>query len=152
VTIAEENAPVKQIPVGTRGTAALEVKPEHLASCAEHASLPPVLATPVMITVMGNAALAAIKPYLDAGEAAVGTRVDIRHLSPTAVGMHVIAEAKLIRIAERRLAFEVSAMDEAGQIGTGLHERVIVEVAQIARHIESKQRARAHLHKAAGGK
>jgi len=31
--------------------------------------LPPVLATPVMIMMMENAALNAIKPYLDAGEA-----------------------------------------------------------------------------------
>ena len=42
---------------------------------------PPVLATPVMIMVMENAALNAIKPYLDAGESALGTRVDVRHLA-----------------------------------------------------------------------
>src|SRR5437016_13811428 len=35
--------------------------------------LPQVLATPVMILFMENAALAAIRPYLDAGESAVSS-------------------------------------------------------------------------------
>ena len=46
-------------------------------------SLPRVLATPVMIMTMENAALNALKPYLEQGETAVGIRIDIRHLSPT---------------------------------------------------------------------
>jgi predicted thioesterase len=37
----------------------------------EPSSLPPVLATPVMIMVMENAALNAIKAYLEPGESAV---------------------------------------------------------------------------------
>jgi fluoroacetyl-CoA thioesterase len=37
-----------------------------------------VLATPVMILIMENAALNAMRPFLDAGESAVGTAVDVR--------------------------------------------------------------------------
>jgi predicted thioesterase len=36
-----------------------------------------VLATPVMILIMENAALNAMRPFLDAGESAVGTAVDV---------------------------------------------------------------------------
>ena len=51
--------------------------------------LPPVLATPVMIMVMENAALNAMKPYLGTNESALGTRVDVRHLAATPAGRHV---------------------------------------------------------------
>jgi hypothetical protein len=40
----------------------------------------------VMIMVMENAALNAIRAYLDPGESAVGTAVNVRHLAATPVG------------------------------------------------------------------
>ena len=55
---------MQSIPVGTTGSFSLIVTPEHLASSFKDVTLPPVLATPVMIMVMENAALNAIKPYL----------------------------------------------------------------------------------------
>jgi hypothetical protein len=62
------------------------VQPEHLADRFKDAILPPVFATPVMIMVMENAALNAIRAYLDPGESAVGTAVNVRHLAATRVG------------------------------------------------------------------
>src|ERR1700743_2406452 len=69
-----------QIPLGTKGTFTLRARPEHLADRFKDTMLPQVLATPVMIMAMENAALNAIKPFLDAGESAVGTEVDVRPL------------------------------------------------------------------------
>ena len=63
---------MRQIPLGAKGTAKLRVLPEHLANRFKDAILPQVLATPVMILVMENAALNAIRPYLDADESAEG--------------------------------------------------------------------------------
>ena len=77
---------MQSIPVGATGSFSLLVMPEHLASHFKDVTLPAVLATPVMIMVMENAALNAIKPYLDAGESALGTRVDVRHLAATPAG------------------------------------------------------------------
>ena len=65
---------MKDIPVGAKGQFVLVVRPEHLANQFKDSALPPVLATPVMIMVMENAALNAIKAYLEPGESAVGTR------------------------------------------------------------------------------
>jgi fluoroacetyl-CoA thioesterase len=48
---------VRQIPLGTKGTFTLHVQPEHLANRFKDAILPQVLATPVMILIMENAAL-----------------------------------------------------------------------------------------------
>src|ERR1700712_4781853 len=72
---------MRQIPLGAKGTATLRVLPEHLANRFKDAILPQVLATPVMVLIMENAALNAIRPYLDAGESAVGTAIDVRHLT-----------------------------------------------------------------------
>ena len=48
---------MRDIPLGTTGQASLIVRQEHLASQIKSALLPPVLATPIMILVMENAAL-----------------------------------------------------------------------------------------------
>src|SRR5205823_13152108 len=58
---------MKPIPVGAKGSFTLLVQPEHLANRFKDAMLPAVFATPVMIMVMENAALNAIKAYLDPG-------------------------------------------------------------------------------------
>jgi predicted thioesterase len=84
---------MRQIPLGARGTSALRVQPEHLANRFKDAMLPEVLATPVMILIMENAALNAIRPFLDAGESAVGSAVDVKHLAATPVGHEVRATA-----------------------------------------------------------
>src|SRR5437762_5199406 len=108
---------MKQIPVGAKGRFELVVRPEHLANQFKDTALPPVLATPVMIMVMENAALNAIKPYLDPGESAVGTRVDIRHLAPTPAGLTVTGEAEVTRVDGRRIEFAVRATDGKDEIG-----------------------------------
>jgi len=130
---------VKDIPLGTKGVFTLEVRPEHLASQFKDALLPPVLATPVMIMVMENAALNAIKPYLETGESALGTRVDIRHIAATPVGVRVVGEAEVTRVDGRRLEFTVRARDETEEIGNGAHERMIVDLGRLSKRLEAKR-------------
>src|ERR1700736_4876851 len=55
---------MRQIPVGAKGSFSLLVQPEHLADRFKDAILPPVFATPVMIMVMENAALNAIRTVI----------------------------------------------------------------------------------------
>ena len=69
---------MRQIPLGAKGSFNLLVQPEHLANRFKDAMLPPVLATPVMIMAVKNAALNAIRAYLDPGESAVGTAINVR--------------------------------------------------------------------------
>ncbi|HEV8028954.1 MAG TPA: thioesterase family protein, partial [Stellaceae bacterium] len=103
------------------------------------ATLPPVLATPVMIMMMENAALNAIKPYLDAGESAVGTHVDVRHLAPTPVGRQVTAAARVTRAAGRHVEFDVWAMDGNEEIGKGSHARAVIEIAPFLKRLAAKR-------------
>src|SRR3978361_850681 len=119
---------MRQIPLGAKGTATLRVLPEHLANRVKAALLPQVLATPVMILIMENAALNAIRPYLDAGESAVGTAIDVRHLAATPVGHDVRADAEVVKVDEKRIEFKVSARDETEEIGSGTHRRMVIEL------------------------
>src|ERR1700676_3879291 len=117
---------MREIPLATKGTFTLRVKPEHLANRFKDAMLPQVLATPVMILIMENAALAAIRPYLDADESAVGTAIDVRHLAASPVGHEVRAEAEVVKVEGKRIEFKVSASDEMEEIGSGTHQRMVI--------------------------
>jgi fluoroacetyl-CoA thioesterase len=134
-----KSAAMKRLAPGATGSFTLEVKPEHLANRFKDAILPPVLATPVMILVMENAALNAIRGALDPGESAVGTRIDVKHTAATPAGMRVTGEAELTRVDGRRLEFRVRARDEQEEIGSGTHERVVVDVARLAKRLADKR-------------
>src|ERR1700749_5003056 len=110
---------MRQIPVGARGTSTLRVQPEHLADRFKDAILPQVLATPVMILIMENAALNAIRPFLGAGESAGGTAVHVKNLAATPVGRDVRATAEVIGVEGKRVDFKVSASDGIDEIGSG---------------------------------
>ncbi|HEY1153598.1 MAG TPA: thioesterase family protein [Pseudolabrys sp.] len=129
---------MRTIPIGARGTYTLKVTPAHLANQFKDSMLPPVFATPMMITAMENAALNAIKVYLEPGESAVGTAVDIRHLAATPVGHHVTADAEVTKVDGRRVFFTVTARDDTEEIGNGTHERMVVDVARIGHKLDAK--------------
>ena len=127
------------IPVGARGSFSALVTPEHLASRFKDPTLPPVLATPIMILFMENAALNAIRAYLAPGESALGTVVNVRHLAATPSGQRVTAEAVVIGVEGRRILFTVTARDETQEIGDGLHERARVDLQRLALRLEAKR-------------
>ncbi|MFO1398360.1 MAG: thioesterase family protein [Burkholderiales bacterium] len=121
---------MRSLPPGTRGAYTMVVAPDHLANRFKDATLPPVLATPVMILAMENAALAALKPFFAPGESAVGTRVDVQHLAATPVGRTVTAHAEVLRVDGRLVTFAVSAHDGVHEIGRGTHERAVIDLAK----------------------
>jgi fluoroacetyl-CoA thioesterase len=129
---------MRSIPVGAKGSFTMVVTPEHLANRFKDATLPPVLATPIMIMMMENAALNAIKPYLDPNESALGTRVDIRHLAATPAGRSVTANAEVTRIDGRHIEFRIDAKDGSEQIGAGTHERMTIDLARFAESLKAK--------------
>ena len=127
------------VPLGTKGTFTLRVLPEHLANQFKDAMLPQVLSTPVMILAMENAALNAIRPFLEEGESAVGTEIAVRHLAATPVGHTVRAEAEVIKAAEKRIEFKVSASDEIEEIGNGTHQRTVISLESFNERLATKQ-------------
>ena len=110
---------VTEILVGTRDTA------PHVGSGKIK-----VLATPVLVMLLEEAALNAVEGLLPPGHQTVGTRLDVSHTAATPVGMRVAAHAELIGVDGRKLTFRVWAEDEIERIGEGMHERIIVNVAR----------------------
>ena len=129
---------MRQIPLGAKGTATLRVQPEHLANRFKDAMLPPVFATPMMILAMENAALNAIKPFLDAGESAVGTAVDVKHFAATPVGHDVRATAEVVGVEGKRVDFKVSASDGKEEIGRGTHQRIVIDLRSFNERLARK--------------
>ena len=85
-----------------------------------------VYATPCMAALMEGAACEAIAGCLKEGQTTVGTALNIAHTSATPVGMEVRAEAEVTAVEGKVITFAVRAFDEAGEIGSGTHTRVIV--------------------------
>ena len=126
---------MRAVPIGAQGSFAIVVSPEHLANRFKDATLPAVLATPVMIMAMENAALNAIKPYFEAGESAVGTRVEVSHLAATPVGRRVVAFAEVTGIVGRHIEFRVHAVDGSEEIGRGTHGRNVIDLAKFSERL-----------------
>ena len=131
---------MRQIPIGAKGSYTLRVRPDHLANQFKDSTLPQVLATPVMILFMENAALNAIREYLEPGESAVGTGIDIKHLAATPVGHDVRAEAEVTAVEGRLIKFNVTARDETEIIGRGTHERILIDMAKFNLNLAKKSK------------
>jgi fluoroacetyl-CoA thioesterase len=129
---------VKPIPTGASGSYRLHVEFRYLANTFKDAILPPVFSTPYLILIMENAALNAVRDYLEADESAVGTRVDVRHLVATPAGRDVEGRAEVTGTEGRKIFFRVWALDGAEEIGVGTHERTVVNTTRIIERMAQK--------------
>src|SRR5579864_3899868 len=135
---AKTGGAMKEIPIGARGAYSLRVERHHLADSFKDSILPPVFSTPYLVLIMENAALNAIKQYLESGESAVGTRVDVRHLVATPVGREVVGHAEVTGTDGRKIFFRVWALDGKEEIGTGTHERTVVNISRVVERMTAK--------------
>lgn len=115
-----------EIVVGMKGEVSTLVEREDTAREVGSGSLL-VYATPCMVALMEGAACEAIEDAMDDSMTSVGTELSIRHLSATPVGLEVRAEATVTAVEGKVITFEIHAYDEAGEIGSGTHKRVIVQ-------------------------
>ena len=97
-----------------------------------------VYATPCMVALMEGAACDAIAEALGENQTTVGTGLNIEHISATPVGLEVRAEAVVTAVDGKVITFEVTAYDEAGEIGKGTHKRVIVPTQKFLEKAYSK--------------
>lgn len=126
-----------QIRLGAAGRAELVVGEEHTAPRIGSGKVH-VLATPVMINLIEAAALAAVEHLLPPGHQSLGTRLDVRHIAATPVGMRVTASAEVTKIEGRLITFRVEARDERDLIGDGTHQRMVVNVARFDERVRQK--------------
>jgi fluoroacetyl-CoA thioesterase len=115
--------------VDSTASAHLTVAPSDLASALDlepEDAFPPVFATSRMVALMELAAARVLRRHLRAGELSVGVSVEIVHTAATPPRATVTATARFVGREGKLFLFEVSAADEAGEIGRGTHKRAVV--------------------------
>ncbi|MGQ0656105.1 MAG: thioesterase family protein [Betaproteobacteria bacterium] len=102
--------------------------------------MPPVFATAFMVGFVEATCIEALRPYLAAGQHTVGIHVDLSHSTATPIGMTVTADVELIAVEGRRLRFKIECRDQTEAIGSGFHERAILDAAKFHARVEGKRR------------
>ena len=125
------------IATGIKGTRTVEVTDDNTAETVGSGTLR-VFATPAMIALIEATASLSVAPYLEEGTSTVGTHLDVAHSAATPVGMEVTCETELVEVDRRRLVFSVTVRDPVGEVGSGTHERFIVDDARFMSKAESK--------------
>jgi len=123
----------------------LHAELEHTVADADSAAhwgsgLVPVFSTPALVGLMESAAVAALNGALAPGQTTVGTRIDVRHLAATPVGMQVRARAELKSVDGRKLAFTIQAWDAVELIGEADHERFVIDEARFLTRLQTKSK------------
>lgn len=85
-----------------------------------------VFSTSSMILLMEMTVCKSLEPYLSKELTTVGRSMNIQHFCPTPVGTVVKFESELVKIDGKILVFEVKALDPYGVMGSGIHERKVV--------------------------
>jgi len=122
---------------GIRGSQSVDVNESNTADALGSGDLP-VFATPAMIALIEKTASQSVIPYLEMGTSTVGTHLDIAHSAATPIGMTVVCETELVEIDRRRLVFNVRVYDSVGEVGSGTHERFVVDAQKFLEKAELK--------------
>ncbi len=103
--------------------------------------LPPVLSTPVMISLMETAAAELMRPYLPKGAISVGTKVNVEHRTPVLAGAQIAASAQLESIHNNRYTFSAVVRRGKTLLGQGTLERAVVELDAFRKRFQGKPAA-----------
>ena len=126
-----------EIPVGLKGEVCTLVEPEDTALSVGSGCLR-VYATPCMAALMEGAACEALEGLLSDEQTTVGTELNIKHLSATPVGMEVRAEAEITAVEKNILTYTITAYDESGKIGEGIHKRAVITAQKFLDKVYAK--------------
>ena len=122
---------------GIKGRKSVTVKESNTAAAVGSGTLQ-VFATPAMIALIEATASESVASSLEQGTSTVGTRLDVAHTAATPVGMEVVCETELVEVDRRRLVFNVVVRDDVGEVGSGTHERFVVDDSKFMSKAQSK--------------
>lgn len=97
-----------------------------------------LLATPAYVNLMIHAAIEAVDHRLPKGYITVGRAMEFTHEAPTGTGMSVSIQVMVTEVRGNRIMFNIIASDELGEIGTGRHERVVVNRDEWVKKVQER--------------
>jgi fluoroacetyl-CoA thioesterase len=101
--------------------------------------MPEVFATGFMVGLMEWTCVQLLEPHLDEGEGSLGTHIDVAHKAATPPGFTITVEAECLEVRGPRTRFKIVAHDGLDEIGSGTHERFIVNWDRFNRGVEAKR-------------
>lgn len=118
------------IETGAKFAKEMTVEEQHTVSPAGRTEIQ-VFSTPAMIMLMELTCNESLQGFLDDGYASVGIHVDVYHNAMTPIESVVRAESEIIAVDGKKVKFRVKAFDESGEIGTGTHERAVINLKRM---------------------
>lgn len=127
---------------GMKGTTETIVTEAMLASTVGSGKVC-VFSTAMMVAWMEGTAVDVVQPSLEEGQTTVGTGISVSHVAATPLGMKVRFTAEVTAVSPngKGLSFNVVAYDEAGLIGEGTHERVVINKDKFENRTRDKAKA-----------
>ena len=118
-----------EIHIGATGTTALVVGEADTAIALGSGDVP-VLATPRLIALFEEAAVAALADSLEVGATSVGTHVAVDHVAASFPGSSVRATAEVTAVDRRSVSFRLTAHEGDRVVAAGDHTRIVVDRAR----------------------
>lgn len=120
---------------GVRGVLERRVGREHCIRRGEF----DIFSTPNLVLLLEEAAIEGLAPFLRDDQSSVGSRVDIAHTAPTLLGQTVRATATVTEVDRRRVVFDIRVEDDVEVVGSGTHERYVVDVPRLESRLTEKR-------------
>ena len=128
----------KQPNIGDEASGSVMVAPEHFATRIV-AGTPEVFSTPALGALVEKTAAEWLHGFVGADQISVGSQITINHTAATPEGKRVTVTVRLEAAEPPRYDFSWSARDEAEDVGSGTHQRFVVERERFMRRLERKR-------------
>ncbi|MFD2090821.1 thioesterase family protein [Blastococcus deserti] len=119
---------------GVQGVLERTVEAQHCTRRGEY----DIFSTPNLVLLLEEAAIEGLAPHIRADQASVGSKVDIAHTAPTLLGQTVRATATVTQVDRRRVVFDIRVEDDTEVIGTGTHERFVIDLPAFEDRLAAK--------------
>lgn len=128
---------MEEIKIGLKNSVESRVTQSTTAKFLKSGSLN-VLGTPEMIRLIEQSAAELLEKNLPDGKTSVGISMNIEHKSPTPIGLKITAEVTIEKVDGRKITFSARVYDPISEIGSGTHERFIVDAEKFQSKADSK--------------
>ena len=119
---------------GVQGVLERTVEAQHCTRRGDY----DIFSTPNLVLLLEEAAIEGLAPYLRDDQASVGSKIDIAHTAPTLLGQTVTATATVTEVDRRRVVFDIRVEDDTEVIGTGTHERFVIDLPAFEQRLATK--------------
>lgn len=123
---------------GKQATGSVTVAPEHFASLV-FAAAPDVFSTPALGALVEATAGEWLQAQLDDGQMSVGAQLVINHTAATPPGLPVTVTTTVRAVEGRRVDFDWTATDGVDEVGSGTHQRFVVDTARFMSRLDGKR-------------